>query len=170
MERRVVATARLGGNNHVGLQLRLVAHFGEIGGGSETGVPHRFETLNLVAQCAGEFAVDVERAAAHAGDRAHLLHARIGELADDERLAGTERVAQDTGDLDLEGLGLRALENGPHFALLTGLQFVERKDRGVRGLGGERPGERGENRQETGESAHYSDNGGKHQGIVGICE
>jgi hypothetical protein len=80
----------------------FIAHFGEVGGGREARVAHGFETLNLVAQRADELAVDVERAAAHAGGGAHLLHARIGEFADDQRFAGAEGVAHDAGHLHAE--------------------------------------------------------------------
>jgi hypothetical protein len=112
------------------------ADFDEVGGGRETGVAHGLETLDLVAERAGEFAVDVERAAAHAGDGAHVLHARVGETAEDERFAGAEGVADDAGDLDREGLRRVALENRPDFAGRAGAEVGEREDRGVVGWGG----------------------------------
>jgi hypothetical protein len=87
------------------------------------------------------------------------LHAWIGELADDHGLAGTKGIAEHAGDLDGKRLGLRALENGPDFAVLTGLEFVERDKRGVRGLGkgGAQKGNR--NNEGTTKDAHYSDDG-----------
>ena len=42
------------------------------------------EALHLIAERAGEPATNIERAPAHAGDCAHVLYARIGELADDK--------------------------------------------------------------------------------------
>ena len=103
-----------------------MADFGEVGGGREAGVADGLEALDLVTEGTGEFAVDVERAAAHAGDGAHFLDALIGEFTDDHGFARSEGVAQHTGDLDGESLGFGAAENGPDLAALTGLEFVDR--------------------------------------------
>jgi hypothetical protein len=49
------------------------------------------------------------------------------------------------------------LENGPDFAVLAGLQFVERDDWGVRGLGESGTHERSRDNEGTTKDAHYSD-------------
>ena len=114
----------------------LGPNFLQIGGRGEAGVAHGLETLNLVAERAREPAFDVERTPAHAGGRAHVLHARISELANDERFPRAEGVLENAGDLDREGLGGRAAENGPDLALLPGLDFAKRNRRCVDRLGG----------------------------------
>ena len=119
--------------------------FAEIGDGGEAGVAHGFEALNLVGEGAGEASVDVEGAAAHAGDGAHVLDAGIGEFAKDHRFTGAEGVVDDTGDFDGEGLGFGAGEDGPDFADHAGAEFVEGERVGVGGrLGKESCGEDGE--------------------------
>jgi hypothetical protein len=135
---------RGGGDERVRLQRSLALHFLEIRGRGEAGVAHGFKPLNLVTERADELAVDVKRAAAHAGDRAHLLHAGIGELTHDERLAGAERIPQHAGDFDGKRLRIRAPKNGPHFALHPRLQIVQGQDRGVGRLGEGKAGEGGE--------------------------
>jgi hypothetical protein len=136
------------------------ADFGEVGGGGEAGEADGLETLNLVAEGTGEFAVNVEGAAAHAGDRTHFLDTLVGEFADDEGLAGAEGVAEDAGDFDGEGLGFGATKDGPDFTALAGFDVVEGEGGGVNGLdarGGlgveklkrEGRGERGEQEQAT---------------------
>jgi hypothetical protein len=120
------------------------AHFHEIADRREAGEADGFETLNLVAERAGKLTVDVEWAAAHAGDGAHFLDARIGEFADDEGLPGTERVLKNAGDLDDERLDLLTLENGPDLTALAGFDFGERESRSVGRLSAERSGEQDE--------------------------
>ena len=115
--------------------------FHEVADGGKTGEADGFKALDLVAERAGEFAVDVERAAAHAGDGAHFLDARIGEFADDQGFAGAEGVLEDAGDFDGEGLDFLALENSPDFAALTGLDLGEGKRGGIGRLGEDRDGE-----------------------------
>jgi hypothetical protein len=99
-----------------------------------------FEPLDLITQRTGETSVDVERTATHAGDGAHVLNARIGELADNQGLSRAEGVADYAGDLDLERFGLGAAENGPDLATLARAKFIDRNsgDRHRGGLGAER--------------------------------
>jgi hypothetical protein len=120
-------------------EVRFVANLGEIGRRGEAGVANGFEALDLVTESTGEPAVDVERTAAHAGDGAHILDARVGELAEDEGLARTEGVADHAGYFDVKRLGLGAAKDGPNLAALAGPEFVERNGRRRRksGLGGE---------------------------------
>ena len=118
-------------------EVGFVADLGEIGGGREAGVAHGLEALDLVTEGAGEFALDVERAAAHAGDGAHVLHAGIGELAEDDGFAGAEGVADDAGYFDVKRFGFGAAEHGPDLAVLAGAEVVEgnRGEGRRRGLG-----------------------------------
>jgi hypothetical protein len=99
-----------------------------------------FESLDLITQGTGETSVDVERAATHAGNGAHVLNARIGELANNQGLSRAEGVADHAGDLDLERFGLGAAENGPDLATLARAKFIDRDggDRSRGGLGAER--------------------------------
>jgi hypothetical protein len=99
-----------------------------------------FEPLDLITQRTGETSVDVERTATHAGDGAHVLNARIGELADNQGLSRAEGVADHARDLDLERFGLGAAENGPDLATLARTKFINGNggDRNRGGLGAER--------------------------------
>jgi hypothetical protein len=114
----------------------------------EARVAHGFKALDLVGKDADQLAVDVERAAAHAGDGAHQLDPRVGEFAEDHALARPERVAEHAGDLDREGLGVAALEDGPDLALHARLQLVQRENGGVLRLG-KQPHREGHEEQEA---------------------
>src|SRR6187200_2276779 len=69
------AVGRIGravrGCERVGLKRCLVLHFIQIRCGCETRVANGFEALNLIAERARELTFYIERAAAHARDRAH---------------------------------------------------------------------------------------------------
>jgi hypothetical protein len=104
-------------------------------------MPHGLEALDLITERTGETTVDVQWAAAHAGDGAHLLHPFIGQFANDEGLARSEGVAEDPCDFHRERLRLGALENSPDFPSLAGLELGERIKRCVRGLRHHDPGE-----------------------------
>ena len=163
--RREAGREGRGGRGGGGRRGDFFADLGEVGGGREAGIADGLEALDLVAEGAGEFAVDVERAAAHAGDGAHFLDAFVGEFADDERFAGAEGVADDPGDFDAERLGLGAAENRPDLAALAGLELVEGDRRAAGGLrGGGADEERGE-RDRRGEQA--SDGEKRHEGNPG---
>jgi hypothetical protein len=137
---RVESRSRRRGQRRIGVSRKsggdFLADLGEIGGGGEAGEANGLEALDLVTEGAGEFTVNIERAAAHAGDGTHFLDTLVGEFADDKGFAGAKGVAHDAGDFDGEGLGLGAAEDGPDFATLAGFEFVERERGGVDGLRG----------------------------------
>jgi hypothetical protein len=135
------------------------ADFQHIADRRETGVTHGLEALDLIREHPGELAADVERAAAHAGDGAHALHARVGEFAEDHALARAEGVAEDAGDLHGEGLRVAALEDGPDLALHTRLQFDQRQDRRVGRLGAQAKRTAGDQGEETEEIHRQNDDG-----------
>jgi len=136
---RTVAGGTGADANVGGREIRFVADLREIGGGRETGIAYGFKALNLVAQCAGEFAIDIKWTPAHAGDGAHVLHAWIGELAENQGFAGTQRVADDTRHLDVEGFWLSAAKDRPNLAALAGPEFIDGQ-RSEGGRGGENRG------------------------------
>ena len=140
-----------GGGHGIRRRGRQVADFHEIRDGREAGVMHGFEALQLIGKGAGQPAVDVERAAAHPGDRAHVLHAGIGQLANDDALAGTQRVADDPDHPDREGLWLRAVEDGPNLPRHARSDVGERHERRVRGLRGKHARQRKPHDAEQGE-------------------
>jgi hypothetical protein len=78
----------------------------------------RDRLFGKIAQAVGhradELAVDVDRAAAHAGDDPALVQFRREQLGDDQVLVGSELV-KDAQHLEFEGFDGAALEDG--FAL-----------------------------------------------------
>lgn len=94
-----------------------------------------FEALDLVGEGSGEAAVDVEGAAAHAGDGAHFLDAGVGEFGEDHGFAGAEGVVDDADDGDVERFGFGALEDGPDLALHAGVEVGQGENGCVAGLG-----------------------------------
>src|ERR1017187_2810492 len=98
------------------------------------------ESLDLVAQRPRKPAVDVERAAAHPSDGAHVLDAGVRELAKDDRLAGPQGVLDDPAHLDGKRLGLRALEDRPYLPPLAGLDVRQGEDFALCGLGAQAAG------------------------------
>jgi hypothetical protein len=75
-----------------------------------------------------QFAIDVNRAAAHALHNAGLFEGTTGELGEDDGLLWSE-VFEDTEDLDLELFDLISTENGAADTALTGTDIFERKER-----------------------------------------
>src|SRR5690606_29709905 len=80
---------------------------------------------------AGEPAVEVDGAAAHAADVLRHVQARVWRLDEDELLRRTE-IAEHADDLDVEPLRLGALEDGEAVALHPVLDLVDRDRRGLR--------------------------------------
>ena len=63
-----------------------------------------------IRERANEFAVDVDRASAHAGDDLVLLQVRAAH-ADENHVLFGQRIVQDADDLDLEALRLGPFEH-----------------------------------------------------------
>ena len=87
-----------------------------------------------VGDGAHQLAVDVDRAAAHAGDDSAVLDARVLGADQDDVLLGQE-VSHHRDDADLERLRLAALEHGQRLADHAGLHGGKRHDRGGRAGG-----------------------------------
>ena len=118
----------------------------------EARVAHGLEMLDLVGEDAGQLAVEVERAAAHAGDGTHELHARVGEFAKNQTFARAEGVAQNTCHLDAKRFRRAAFENGPDLALHARLQLVDRNQRRIGRLSHERQWKRDYTEEAKGEA------------------
>ena len=93
------------------------------------------ELANAVAERTEEAAIDVDGAAAHAGDDAGVLGLGAVEAGEDHVLAGASAPVEEAEDFDIHGLGLGAFKDGPGGAVEAAVDFREGEDSGAGGRG-----------------------------------
>ncbi len=86
------------------------------------------EIADTEGECAHQFAVNVNRAAAHAGDHARVFGLLPAEAHQDDVALGAVDVAHDAQDLDVHRLRLHTLEYGVGDAFHARLDFAQGHD------------------------------------------
>ena len=93
------------------------------------------KNAQLQRQCAREFSVEIDRAAAHSCDNTSVLNFRSLQLHKDDGLLGAEKILQNADHFEVELFHLIAGENRVSVSLHACAHLAERKDF-VRFLGG----------------------------------
>jgi hypothetical protein len=86
------------------------------------------ENAEFQGKSAGEFAVQVHRAAAHAGDHAGALDFGTFELDKDDGLARPEEIRHYVDDFEIESFDLIPGENCEGITLHARTNLIERQD------------------------------------------
>jgi hypothetical protein len=105
-----------------------VAHFEHLLDGRDAGDGVLAELADAVGERAEQLVADIDRAAAHAGHHAGVLGLGAVQLGQDHVLAGAARAAQHAQDLNLHGLGLVALKDGPGGGGHAAAHLAEREE------------------------------------------
>src|SRR5713101_4484104 len=83
------------------------------------------EDAKLQGKSTGEFAVEIDRAAAHTGDHPGALDLGALELNEDDGLARAEEIGHDADDFKVKFFDLVARENCVGVALHPGTDLIE---------------------------------------------
>ena len=108
------------------------------------------EDAKLQGKSTGEFAVEIDRAAAHTGDHAGALDLGALELDEDDGLARAEEIRHYADDFKVKFFDLVACENRIGVALHAGTDLIEGKDLIRLGCGGDWEKQREEQREAEG--------------------
>ena len=116
----------------------LVAYLEHLFNRRDAGDRFLAELADAIGERAEQLAVDIDRAAAHAGNHPRVFGLGADEPGEDHVLSGTEGVVQQAEDFDLHRFGLGALKDGIGDAAKAAVHLAERKNPG--GGGGRRGG------------------------------
>ena len=114
------------GDTHSATRL-AVADLEHLLDGSDAGDRILGELADAVAESADQLAVDVDGAAAHAGDDASVLRLFAVQASEDHVLAGADGILQHAKDFDVHGFGRYALEDGVSDAAESAVNFSKRE-------------------------------------------
>lgn len=92
-----------------------------VGDGCDAGDGLLGEHAEFQRKRAGEFAIEIYGAAAHAGDDAGVLDLGALQLDENDGLLGAEKIGQDAQDFEIKFFDLVAGEDGVGVALHSGV-------------------------------------------------
>src|SRR5216683_3183705 len=101
------------------------------------------EDAKLQGKSTGEFTVEIDGAAAHAGDHPGALDLGALELNEDDGLARAEEIGHYADNFEIEPFDLIARENCVGVTLHAGTDLIEGKDLIRLGCGGDWEKQRG---------------------------
>ena len=108
-----------------------VADFEHLLDGGDAGDGFLCELTDAVRKRAGQLAVDVDGAAAHAFNDTGVLGFVTVKPSEDEVLSGAADAAQDAENFDLHGFRRGALKDGPGCSGQPGANLAEGKKAGI---------------------------------------